>query len=106
MVQVDLRTTVSRGASDQSALARMVAEQALAIRFDDIPADVVALAKIHFRDQLGIGLLAATLPRNRPLVALASLLGTGGNATALGCDPGDGCSGRAGQRHPHALARI
>src|SRR5215468_5786620 len=96
MVQVDLRTTVSRGASNQSALARTVAEQALAIRFDDIPADVVALAKIHFRDQLGIGLLAATLPRNRPLVALASLLGTGGNATALGCDPGDGCSGRAG----------
>src|SRR5262245_15832460 len=85
MVQVDLRTTVSRGTCDQSALARMVAEQALAIRFDDIPADVVALAKIHFRDQLGIGLLAATLPRNRPLVALASLFGTGGNATALGC---------------------
>jgi len=84
MVQVDLRTTVSRGASNQSALARTVAEQALAIRFDDIPADVVALAKIHFRDQLGIGLLAATLPRNRPLVALASLFGTGANATALG----------------------
>jgi 2-methylcitrate dehydratase PrpD len=85
MVQVDLRTTVFRGASDQSALARTVAEQALAIRFDDIPADVVALAKIHLRDQLGIGLLAATLPSNRPLVALASLFGTGGNATALGC---------------------
>jgi 2-methylcitrate dehydratase PrpD len=62
----------------------MVAEQALAIRFDDIPADVVALAKIHFLDQLGVGLLAATLPRNRPLAALASLFGTGGDSTALG----------------------
>jgi 2-methylcitrate dehydratase PrpD len=63
----------------------MVAEQAFAIGFDDIPADVVALAKIHFLDQLGIGLLAATLPRNRPLAAIASLFGTGGNSTALGC---------------------
>jgi 2-methylcitrate dehydratase PrpD len=85
MVQADLRTTASRGASDQSALARIVAEQALAIRFDDIPPDVVALAKIHFRDQLGIGLVAATLPRNRPLAAVASLFGTGGNSTAIGC---------------------
>src|SRR5262245_21596903 len=85
MVEVDLRTTVSKGASHQSALARKAAERALAIRFDDIPADVVALAKVHLRDQLGIGLLAATLPRNRPLAALAALFGTGGNATALGC---------------------
>jgi 2-methylcitrate dehydratase PrpD len=85
MVQVDRRTTATRGVSNQSALAHMVAEQALAIRFDDIPADVLALAKIHFLDQLGVGLLAATLPRNRPLAALASLFGTGGDSTALGC---------------------
>jgi 2-methylcitrate dehydratase PrpD len=95
MGEFDLPTTVSRDASDQSALdksalgqsalACIVAEQALAIRFDDIPSDVVALAKLHFRDQLGIGLVAATLARNRPLAALASLFGTGGNSTALGC---------------------
>ena len=85
MGEFDLPTTVSRDAPDQSALARMVAEQALAIRFEDIPSDVVALAKLHFRDQLGIGLVAATLARNRPLAALASLFGTGGNSTALGC---------------------
>ena len=85
MVHVDLRTAVSEGLSDRSALACMVAEHAIAIRFDDIPADVVALAKIHFRDQLGVGLLAATLARNRPLAALASAFGAGGNATALGC---------------------
>lgn len=75
---------MSEALSDQSHLARVVAEQAIAIRFDDIPADVVALAKLHFRDQLGVGLLAATLPRNRPLAALASAFGAGGNATALG----------------------
>ena len=57
---------------------------ALAIRFDDIPADVVALAKTHFLDQLGVGLAAAALPRNRPLAALAAAFGTGGNSTALG----------------------
>ena len=85
MVEVDRRTTVSHAASRPSALARMVAEQALAIGFVAIPGDVVALAKIHFLDQLGIGLVAATLPRNRPLAAIASLFGTGGNSTALGC---------------------
>jgi 2-methylcitrate dehydratase PrpD len=67
-----------------TALARFLAERALAIRFDDIPADVVALAKVHFLDQLGVGLAAAGLSRNRPLAALASAFGTGGNATALG----------------------
>src|SRR5262245_45024508 len=85
MVEVARRTTASHAASHPSALARRVAEQALSIGFDDIPADVVALAKIHFLDQLGIGLIAATLPRNRPLAANASLFGTGGNSTAFGC---------------------
>src|ERR1043166_4467172 len=76
-----------RGTGDvpaQPALARVLAERALAIRFDDIPADVVALAKTHFLDQLGVGLAAAALPRNRPPAALASAFGTGGSSTALG----------------------
>ena len=62
----------------------MAAERALAIRFSDIPADVVALAKSHFLDQLGVGLAAASLPRNSPLTALGSVFGTGGKSTALG----------------------
>jgi 2-methylcitrate dehydratase PrpD len=86
IAEVDQRTaaSASSGLPNQPVLARVAAERALAIRFDDIPTDVVALAKIHFLDQLGVGLAAATLPRNRPLAALASAFGTGGNSTALG----------------------
>ena len=75
MAAVDQRTAASApsGVPNQPVLARIAAERALAIRFDDIPSDVVALAKIHFLDQLGVGLAAATLPRNRPLAALASI---------------------------------
>jgi len=83
--QVDEQKGASRSASaNATALARMAAERALAIPFDDIPADVVALAKIHLLDQLGVGLIAATLPRNRPLAVLACALGTGGSSTAFG----------------------
>ena len=80
----DLRTTSAKGARHQPALARMAAERTHAIRFDDIPADVVALAKTHLIDQLGVGLAAASLPRNRPLDALAGMFGAGGRSTALG----------------------
>lgn len=72
------------GAAAGPALARVAAERACAIRFADIPPEVVAVAKTHILDQLGVGLVAATLPRNRPLAALASALGAGGNSTALG----------------------
>ena len=85
--KVDQRKAASPsiGVPYQPVLARIAAERTLAIRFDDIPADVVALAKIHFLDQLGVGLAAATLARNRPLAALTSAFGTGGNSTVLGC---------------------
>ena len=83
MTQADQRMT-ARGVPNQAALARLVAEQACAVAFHDIPADVVALAKTHLLDQLGVGLAAAALPRNRPLASLVSAFGTGGKATALG----------------------
>jgi 2-methylcitrate dehydratase PrpD len=70
--------------TNQSALVHLAAEQARAISFHDIPADVIALAKTHLLDQLGVGLAAAALPRNRPLAALVCALGSGGKATALG----------------------
>jgi 2-methylcitrate dehydratase PrpD len=84
MLPADRSVTASRGVPDQPALAHLAAEQACAIAFHDIPADVVALAKTHLLDQLGIGLAAAALPRNRPLASLISAFGSGGNATALG----------------------
>ena len=67
-----------------AALARVAAERACAIRFADIPPEIVAVAKTHILDQLGVGLVAATLPRNRALAAIAPQFGDGGNATALG----------------------
>jgi len=96
MVEVDLGTRAFHAASHPSALASKVAEQALAIGFDDIPADVGALAKIHFLDQLGIGLVASTLPQSP----------TGEFDCPRLRSPGDGCGGGASQRHAHALARI
>jgi 2-methylcitrate dehydratase PrpD len=84
MAQADQRTTAPRGVPNQPVLARMAAEQACSIAFHDIPADVVALAKTHLLDQLGVGLAAAALPRNSPLASLVSAFGTGGTATALG----------------------
>src|SRR5260370_13417165 len=84
VAEVDQRTTASRGGAIQPALARVAAERAGAIRFADIPPEVVAVAKTHILDQLGVGLVAGTLPRNRPLAALASALGAGGKSTALG----------------------
>jgi 2-methylcitrate dehydratase PrpD len=84
MAQADLPTTVSRGDGHHPSLARLAAERTHAIRFGDIPADVVALAKTHLLDQLGVGLAAASLPRNRPLNALGGVFGAGGRSTALG----------------------
>jgi 2-methylcitrate dehydratase PrpD len=77
-------TAAGGGAAARPLLARVTAERACAIHFADIPPEVVAVAKTHILDQLGVGLLAATLPRNRPLTALASELGAKGNSTALG----------------------
>ena len=83
MAQADLPTTASRGDGHHPSLARLAAEHTHAIRFGDIPADVVALAKTHLLDQLGVGLAAASLPRNRPLNALGGVFGAGGRSTAL-----------------------
>ncbi len=84
VAQVDGQMTVPVGAPDRLTLARLVAERASAIAFHRIPADVVALAKTHVLDQLGVGLAASAIPRNRPLASLVSAFGTGGKATALG----------------------
>jgi 2-methylcitrate dehydratase PrpD len=62
----------------------LLAQQVGALRFQDIPAEVVALAKTHLLDQIGIGLAAAALPRNAALAACTAAFGTGGEATALG----------------------
>lgn len=65
-------------------LARIVAERAEGIRFEDIPAEVVEAAKDQLLDQLGVGLVAATLARNRCLGDALARLGAGGRCTGLG----------------------
>jgi len=74
----------AEGGAGPATLARMAAERACAIGFADIPPEVVAVAKTHLLDQLAVGLVATTLPRNSPLAVLISALGSGGSATALG----------------------
>lgn len=86
MARANQSTTATTDAPGRPALARVAAEQACAIAFGDIPADVVALAKTHLLDQLGVGLAAAALPRNRPLASLVFAFGEGGRATALGLE--------------------
>jgi 2-methylcitrate dehydratase PrpD len=84
MAEAVQSVTAPQGPAHLPALAGSLAEQACAVNFQDIPAEVVALAKTHFLDQIGIGLAAAALPRNSPLAALVAAFGTEGQATALG----------------------
>jgi len=63
MAKVDQTTTVARGERHQPALARVAAERTRAIRFGNIPADVIGLAKAHLLDQL------ASASRPRPCLA-------------------------------------
>jgi 2-methylcitrate dehydratase PrpD len=82
MAEVDQRARHPE-AWPSNLLLRAWPLSARAIRFADIPAEVITLAKTHVLDQLGVGLVA-TLDRNRPLAALATAFGTGGHSTALG----------------------
>lgn len=82
--RIEERTAAARDGAATMPLAREAAGRAAALRFADIPPEVVDIVETHLLDQLGVGLLAATLPRNRPLAALVSGLGTSGRATALG----------------------
>jgi 2-methylcitrate dehydratase PrpD len=84
LAQADPAITATRGERHQPALARLAAERTRAVRFGDIPADVIGLAKTHLLDQLGVGLAAASLPRNQPLNALGDVFGAGGRSTGLG----------------------
>jgi 2-methylcitrate dehydratase PrpD len=56
-------------------LAERLASRVLAIRYEDLPADVVDIAKRCLLDQLGIQLRGATLPQSQPALALVRSLG-------------------------------
>lgn len=69
---------------DAESPSHAIARFAVALEFDAIPAAIVAQAKEHLLDALGVGLAAASLPRCRGLHRVAAVLGQGAEATGLG----------------------
>lgn len=68
-----------------SPTARALARLALSLRFADIPAPVLAHAKLIVRDTLGVMLAGSRLPEIAALARLAPALGAG-PATIMGTD--------------------
>ncbi len=65
-------------------LVQRLVRFARALDLEDIPPAVVAAAKLHLLDSLGIGLAAASLPVNASWSVAIATLGDGGASTALG----------------------
>lgn len=68
--------------------ARRFADFAIALRFDDIPTDVVDAAKLHLLDTLGCGLAAHALGVATEGRATMAELGGEGEATVIGLERG------------------
>ncbi|HEX6450133.1 MAG TPA: MmgE/PrpD family protein [Trebonia sp.] len=70
------------------ATSRTVSERlaswVVGLDYDDLPADVVAMAKRLVLDQLGLQLRGSTLPNVQPVCGVATMLGGGGEATVTG----------------------
>ncbi|GHH86045.1 2-methylcitrate dehydratase [Streptomyces sulfonofaciens] len=62
-------------------VAERIAERVTAVRFDDLPAEVVERTKLVILDQLGVQLLGARLPNVRPVLRLAERQGGTPEAT-------------------------
>ena len=69
---------------DPIALTRTAADFVLGLTLDAVPDDVIAAAREHFLDALGVGLAAASLAEGRALGESVARLGAGGGSTALG----------------------
>lgn len=61
-----------------------IAEFALALRLEDVPADVLALAKEHLLDVIGIALASSRFDIGASVLEAARELGQGTDATAIG----------------------
>jgi len=70
-------TTSSPVQTKPSETARALANLALSLRFDQIPPEVLAHAKLIVRDTLGVMLAGSRLPEIRELARLAPTLGAG-----------------------------
>lgn len=67
-----------------ATVSREHADCALGLRLADVPAEIVAKAKIHLLDTLGIGLASTGFEFAGPVLAGARLLGEGSRARAIG----------------------
>lgn len=77
----------SQSANDQmgSSPSRTLAEFAHALRYQEIPADVLERARIHILDGLGLALAAGSFPFAGPsLAAVGELSGGSGPCTVIG----------------------
>ncbi len=63
-----------------------LAEFAMAIRFEDLPADVVEVAKHYFLDWIGVTLTGRDEPLTRMLIDQALSEGGNAQATVVGLD--------------------
>lgn len=75
--------------------ARRIARFATGLRLADVPAPVVAAAKLHFLDALGVGLAASTVPLSAGWSEAARRIGGGGPATVLGRREGSSATAAA-----------
>lgn len=70
------------GTGTGTALAEQVVDKALGV--DEVPRDVLAAARLHFLDSLGVGLAAARIGPVRRVAEHAGVFGGGGRSTVLG----------------------
>jgi 2-methylcitrate dehydratase PrpD len=65
-------------------VARQLSERVLAVRFEELPANVVSMAKRLITDQIGVQLRGSTLPNVQPVRRLAESLAGKAEATVIG----------------------
>jgi 2-methylcitrate dehydratase PrpD len=68
----------------QTSLSERFAAHVAAARFEDLPADAVAQAKVFILDTFGVGIAGATAAGAAELMAAAAQWGAGAQATAWG----------------------
>lgn len=73
-----------RGSPDAVGATRRLAEFSAALRYEELPAEVVAKAKLSILDTLGCCIFGATLPSTQKLAAMAAADGCAPKATAFG----------------------
>jgi 2-methylcitrate dehydratase PrpD len=67
-----------------STVARQLSERVLALRLEEMPDNVIAMAKRLVTDQIGVQLRGSALPNVQPVRRLAESLGGTAEATAAG----------------------